>query len=224
MGIRFRCPSCQRKLNIKALQAGKKGVCPKCREALRVPKFSGLDKDGNDLPQEEMDRLAASYSAKSSAQETPAKVGSDSNGQEFQCGQPGTAIQEDHIDPIFEAPDRVWHLRDAQQVESGPISGKKLRKKINAGNVKPGDFVCREDWQDWRSASEAFPELDAGTTAIPRASESVYTNSDYPISEAVTAKAQKAQAKKRITNIQIAMCVVGLLITAALCYLLIRLI
>lgn len=37
MGIRFLCPSCRHKLNVKPFLAGKRGVCPNCGAGLDIP-------------------------------------------------------------------------------------------------------------------------------------------------------------------------------------------
>ena len=37
MGIRFICPSCDNKLNVKSYLAGKRGICPDCRTRIRIP-------------------------------------------------------------------------------------------------------------------------------------------------------------------------------------------
>lgn len=37
MGIRFYCPTCGNKLNVKAFLAGKRGVCPQCGAGLDIP-------------------------------------------------------------------------------------------------------------------------------------------------------------------------------------------
>lgn len=37
MGIRFICPSCDSKLNVKSHLAGKRGICPKCDARIRIP-------------------------------------------------------------------------------------------------------------------------------------------------------------------------------------------
>ena len=42
MGIRFFCPHCQSRLNVKFSQAGHAGVCPDCRATLDVPEESIL--------------------------------------------------------------------------------------------------------------------------------------------------------------------------------------
>jgi hypothetical protein len=45
MGIRFYCPSCDHKLNVKAFLAGKRGVCPQCGGGLDIPLESQIVKD-----------------------------------------------------------------------------------------------------------------------------------------------------------------------------------
>jgi hypothetical protein len=58
MGIRFLCPNCAHKLNVKAFLAGKRGVCPQCGSGLDIPLESQItkgssdkdDKDDNDGP------------------------------------------------------------------------------------------------------------------------------------------------------------------------------
>jgi len=45
MGIRFHCPTCSHKLNVKAFLAGKRGVCPQCGAGLDIPLESQLRKE-----------------------------------------------------------------------------------------------------------------------------------------------------------------------------------
>jgi hypothetical protein len=62
MGIRFLCPACGHKLNVKAFLAGKRGVCPQCSGGLDIPLESQITKEnaaggagspggGDDLPE-----------------------------------------------------------------------------------------------------------------------------------------------------------------------------
>lgn len=37
MGIRFQCPGCGHKLNVKSYLAGRRGICPRCSEGLTIP-------------------------------------------------------------------------------------------------------------------------------------------------------------------------------------------
>jgi hypothetical protein len=54
MGIRFYCPACGHKLNVKSFLAGKRGVCPQCGSGLDIPLESNLNKDaGSKQPDDE---------------------------------------------------------------------------------------------------------------------------------------------------------------------------
>lgn len=44
MGIRFHCPTCSHRLNVKAFLAGKRGVCPQCGAGLDIPLESQIEK------------------------------------------------------------------------------------------------------------------------------------------------------------------------------------
>jgi len=37
MGVRFYCSQCRRKLNVKAFQAGRRGLCPYCGASIQIP-------------------------------------------------------------------------------------------------------------------------------------------------------------------------------------------
>jgi len=43
MGIRFICPSCDSKLNVKSYLAGKRGICPNCDARIRIPLESNVE-------------------------------------------------------------------------------------------------------------------------------------------------------------------------------------
>lgn len=210
-----------RKLNVKSVQAGQAGICPKCKGKIQVPLESEVDSEGNYL---EGFEPPPSVMPQQSTQSSDAMVldVSRSDG-DFLLGKPGTVVHDIGADPIFEAPHRIWHVRDSAMTESGPFKGKKLRKMIDSGLVGANDYVCREDWEDWRIAGDAFPELGPPRSQIPVASDGVFTDSRYEISGAVTAKARKAMRRKRLNLIQIGLCIAGLLIVAALCYLLVKL-
>ncbi len=257
MGIRLRCIHCDKKLNVKSTQAGKKVHCPRCRGRLRIP----VDSDSQHLILEHAKARAAADEKEITAEEVdegfepepihPQAVHFEDNDGErvlseaprnsaepkdevaspsnlnpradFLLGEPGSSIPANYIDPIIEAPHRVWHIRNAKGVESGPFKGRKLRKKIEFGVIKGHFEVCREDWEDWRLASEVFPELGE-QRKIPAACDSVYTDSFYEISDGQTLRARKRKQKQRNFVLGIAVLAVGTLITISLCYLLIRLI
>jgi hypothetical protein len=47
MGIRFLCPTCGHRLNVKSFLAGKRGVCPQCGAGLDIPLDSQVTKGGS---------------------------------------------------------------------------------------------------------------------------------------------------------------------------------
>ena len=47
MGIRFLCPECGHKLNVKSFLSGKRGVCPQCSSGLDIPLESQITKGGD---------------------------------------------------------------------------------------------------------------------------------------------------------------------------------
>lgn len=236
MGIRFRCPSCQQRLNIKRVNAGKKGVCPHCRKSLVVPADSPPPKSASSNTPVSQSRSISSEQPLSdrvpphsdprqpNVSELERPHAEQNPPREFQDGKSDVSTPENYIDPIYEAPHRVWHIRDAAQQETGPFNARTMRNKIDRGQVMANDQVCREDWQDWVPASEAFPELGSPQSQIPIASDSVFTNSNYAISGGLTPKARRAMKQRQQKVLGIWLCVIGLLIVAALCYLLIRLI
>ncbi len=53
MGIRFLCPTCGHRLNVKGFLAGKRGVCPQCGAGLGIPLESQIKKDASGKGSEE---------------------------------------------------------------------------------------------------------------------------------------------------------------------------
>ena len=132
----------------------------------------------------------------------------------------GAEFPENYIDPILEAVHRVWHVRDSDGNASGPFKGKELRRQLDSGKIKAGFDLCREDWEDWRTAAEVFPELGGVSDRIPIASASVFTDPSYQIGRPLTEKTQRALKKKRRLVLGIIALVALLLIMVGLCYLL----
>jgi GYF domain 2 len=53
MGIRFLCPTCGHRLNVKGFLAGKRGVCPQCGAGLDIPLESQIKQDASGKGSEE---------------------------------------------------------------------------------------------------------------------------------------------------------------------------
>ncbi len=72
MGIRFYCPNCDHRLNVKSFLAGKRGVCPRCGGGVDIPLESVIEKGA-----ERKNRVAeaanvANHAQMASTQPTPA--------------------------------------------------------------------------------------------------------------------------------------------------------
>ena len=57
MGIKFKCPACTKKINVKTYLAGKKGICPHCSARVDIPAES--DPGRADDPDEGREAFAA---------------------------------------------------------------------------------------------------------------------------------------------------------------------
>lgn len=82
MGIRFLCPACGHKLNVKAFLAGKRGVCPQCSGGLDIPLESQISKEtpgsggGSLAPDSGDDAAEMTLTAPSSPVSAPASAAS----------------------------------------------------------------------------------------------------------------------------------------------------
>ena len=65
------------------------------------------------------------------------------------------------VDPIDEAPRKIWYFRSKQLGEKGPLRPKMMREHLDNGDVSIGCIVWREDWEDWQPAERVFPKLVA---------------------------------------------------------------
>ncbi len=176
MGIRFRCPNCDKRLNVKAHQAGHVGICPHCRGEITVPETSTLEPDlvttrkkgasensGVAPPTEDTFTLNQSYgddgsddSFALSAGALATPPGSDS----FLLSKPSNpALRPGAPDPIDDDPRRIWYVRHPKFSEVGPVRGDKVREMLDNGRIIASCRVWREDWNDWERAADVFSEL-----------------------------------------------------------------
>ena len=70
------------------------------------------------------------------------------------------------VDPIAEAPQKVWYFRSKVHGEKGPLKGREMQEHLDKGDVKIGCIVWREDWEDWQPAERVFPPLVAKAEQI----------------------------------------------------------
>jgi len=147
MGIRFYCPDCGRKLNIKTFLAGKRGICPYCDARLRIPVESQLPEGAPKYRP-----IAAGNLSKASA---ALATQTDDDEQTVRESLP------DASDPLAEAPEAVWYVRAPSGGEYGPAPADLMRRWLTEGRVGPDSMVWREGWTDWRAAGPLFASLTA---------------------------------------------------------------
>ena len=188
MGIRFFCPQCQSRLNVKSSQAGGAGICPDCGATVHVPDESilpGQPKSPDERfyteeknPPEGSSQLIgidaqdtivgdlAGEPAVGSIQVPPEKLApvfattqDKSSSGIFMLDRPSPSPDFGKVDPISAAPGKVWYFRNQEIGERGPLKSKVMQKCVDSGEVSAGTLVWREDWEDWAAAEEAFPQI-----------------------------------------------------------------
>lgn len=136
MGIRFQCPACGAKLNVKTELGGKRGVCPKCQAKIQIPA------DSPD-PAEAVPAVAAG----------PVLAASDEP-------EPAVMVPPTPPAPTAAAPkESKWFVRPPSGGQYGPAAENVLRQWIGEGRITPDTLVWREGDPEWLKASAAFPEL-----------------------------------------------------------------
>ena len=144
MGIRCYCPQ-GHKLNVKAEQAGKIGICPKCRVRFRIP----------------LESTRASHSHKTEDAAEPAESVSASAAP--QAPAPPVPSPEAPASPP--APDEQdWYILGGDGRQYGPVSRSVLVEWIAEHRIVAGTIVWRENAPK-REAREIFPELGADPAA-----------------------------------------------------------
>ena len=187
MGIRFICDNCLTQLNVKKAQAGARGNCPHCKTELLVPKESTVGRSDSVLDPEsvavsapmldvdqQIDKVGLGGSIKFDEEQTmegfsvpyaPKKVktsGSQapkSTGDSFLLDKPQLPSNLGKVDPIAEAPKKVWYFRSRKLGEKGPLKAKVMQQHLDNGDVTIGCIVWREDWDEWQPAERVFPPL-----------------------------------------------------------------
>ncbi len=151
MGVRFECPN-GHKLNVKAFQAGKRGICPQCDAKFIIPLMSG----GQATAVENEPGPIAE------ALVPPVGLAPTATSPTVPTAPPRKA-------ETTPSPD-AWYVRPAKGDEQfGPASTEAVRLWIAEGRVAPDSWVWKAGWTEWKFASEAFAELPP-PTGLPKAS------------------------------------------------------
>ncbi|MBI2477362.1 MAG: DUF4339 domain-containing protein [Planctomycetia bacterium] len=198
MGIRFYCPDCGRRLNIKAFLAGKRGICPHCDSRVQIPLESQLPLDA---PKYRPTSDGAPTISTAATAKTTANPRSASPVIERPTTLPTTKATS--IDPIAESPDSVWYVRPSAGGQYGPARGDVMRRWLTEGRVSADSMVWREGWEDWTLAGPMFPALDSvpsstkSATVKPAPSFLVPEDEEQDISKPVVAPARRVVSKKK---------------------------
>jgi hypothetical protein len=220
MGIRFHCPHCSRKLNVKNFLAGKRGICPYCDAGLDIPLESEVGNGKARHPTESIEvQTVDSALAAAQAFAEPLTIGGSSSqtvvenktasSENANGAKPAEPVAKSPApgpvkpdpakpeparpDPIDENPEAVWYVRPPSGGQFGPAKGDVMRKWLAEGRVSPDALVWREGWADWQEAEPVFPSLSRRSTPPPPPSAPPPTSQSAASSTATTATAQPAQ-------------------------------
>ena len=147
MGIRFRCPACDKKIHVKDFLAGKRGICPKCDAGVDIPLVSQLPPS---LKKKSRNRAGAE--GKQREARTPATSSSHA--------PPGRLLgmtELPTVDPLVESPGRGWYVAAPDGREVGPLPAGDVRGMIEAGDIRAESSVRREDWPQRLVAAAVWP-------------------------------------------------------------------
>lgn len=134
MGIRFLCPSCGKRINVKEQQAGLRGFCPKCGAGIDIPLESQLPSRS----EQTASTLAVARTARANAAAAEAAA--------------------NWVDPLHENPAAVWYaLPPGAPKPYGPIDGLGLSQWFYEGRLSPDSMVWRQDWPEWLLVSQVWP-------------------------------------------------------------------
>lgn len=230
MGVRFACPACKHRLNVKSELAGRRGRCPQCGTRFRVPiadqpvaaPLGSSDISSSATIIEEGSGSAnASQSASPSgtdqavrATRAPAAAGAPPAAP---AGPPSpsaaAAGPTPPSDPFAAAPDASWYVRPQTGGQYGPADSKTMRQWLAEHRIGPHSLVWRDGWAAWRPAADVFAELaqvpsEASAPAVvPQVSEPA---ADRPN----VGKAKYRRVQKQTTIVAILVGVAVLLVIA----------
>ncbi len=140
MGIRFICPNCDKKLNVKSHLAGKRGICPDCATRILIPsEQSAVSSNGEQA-------ATKSYQVAEQAEDKP---------------RVPLSIER----CLHEKPDLNWYIRPAGGDEYGPADNDLLRAWVSENRIGADTELRRDDWLQWKPASDIFIDFSAASTS-----------------------------------------------------------
>lgn len=136
MGIRFHCPNCQRRLNVKITQVGQLGQCPRCRETVKVPAESSIKE---------------SVPVTASADSPTHKVAAIQDGSGSSKSHLRFSLPSDLPEDAFDDPSAILD-DDDQDTLDGPLAGE--HESVVEEPVIPSSTAFRAS--AYRTEGEAF--------------------------------------------------------------------
>lgn len=184
MGIRCYCPN-GHKLNIKAFQAGLRGICPRCGESFVIPRHS-TRRSGKGRADEAAGSNEMSAGGDGSGRSAGSAVAAADHEveislhtvEENQEGPPPRYVSPPKPpeapkpavakpDPIEEDPHAIWYVRPPTGGQFGPADGEVMRQWLTEGRISLNSLVWREGWEQWEEAMEVFPQLSPQSSLKP---------------------------------------------------------
>jgi hypothetical protein len=156
MGIRFICPNCDKKLNVKSHLAGKRGICPDCATRIRIPSEKSVVTSNDDQA------AATSYQVAEQAED-----------------KPRVPLSMERC--LREKPDLNWYIRPAGGDEYGPADNELLRAWVSENRIGTDTELRRDDWLQWKPASDIFIDLSATPTSDNSSTSTSSTNQNGQI-------------------------------------------
>lgn len=149
MGIEAFCPNGHR-VKVKDALAGKKGLCPTCGTAFRIPEPQAP----GGLPEARPISVAPSVVA-TLPRATPLAAGGRAGPAPVDHG--AAAAPSVTSIPPSPQPEPGWYVALPGQTPSGPVPAARVAEEVAAGRHPAVAVVWREGWPDWKPIGDFFP-------------------------------------------------------------------
>lgn len=143
MPIEIACTGCKRRMRVPDGVAGKRIKCPKCEAVLRVP-----DAPAAEEPAEVEEVVAAEPEPVAKKPEQVAREPEPKLGQE----------------PTL--PDQ-WYMKTEDDEDYGPVPKAELDEWMQEGRITSDCQILQDGAEQWRWASDVYPELDEPEAETP---------------------------------------------------------
>jgi hypothetical protein len=181
MGIRFSCHLCNHPLHVKDYQASKRGKCPKCQGAFRVPPkdadFSlAIDESASSIQPANLgkplapsdSKIVAATAKPKAATEPKPQVQARAKNPPASTPKPAPEANGHPSMPPSLLPliDSRWYVRPPSGGQYGPATTQMLMDWIAEKRVTADALLWREGLDSWLSARELVPESFGGSSAL----------------------------------------------------------